>query len=176
MTLLQRLPQRLQRALLGAQQEVIHRRGVGANARQIPQAPLQPSTLLCDPALHPGAPTLVIARIPQQGIGQGPSPGIDRPRIAPLGPALQPLGLGNGVAQPDPGDSVQLGQAADHHQVGVLRHQGNQGLRLPARHQRQEGLVADDQAMARQERLEGLPAPELTGGVVGIGDPEHLSR
>ena len=55
----------------------------------------------------------------------------------------------------------------------MLAQQGDQRLGLAARHQRQEGLVADHQGEAREQGLQGGPAPELAGGVVGVGDPEH---
>ena len=100
---------------------------------------------------------------------------IHRPGIAPLAPLLQPLRRSDGVTQSQPRHRKQLGEAADHHQVGVFGYERYQRVPFTLRHQGQESFIADHQAMTSQERLQGRAAPELPCGVVGIGDPKHLS-
>ena len=91
--------------------------------------------------------------------------------------------MGQGIADPQAGDGMQLGETADHHQVWMCRQQGHQGLPLPAvlvlrtgEAEGQEGLVADHQGVALQQRFQGLAAPELAGGVVGVGEPQGRPR
>ena len=62
----------------------------------------------------------------QQALANGHGDAIDRPGIAPLGPALQAFGLCNGIPEPQPGNAIELSEAANHHQIPGLGHQRNQ--------------------------------------------------
>ena len=175
MALLQGFPQGLQ-GLAGADQEVVGRRGHRHQTGQAGQLPSQPSPFHGNPGLGPAAPA-AIAR----GIGQNPFPqarrqAIHRPGIPPARPALEPLRTRQGIAQTQTRHPIELGEAANHDQVGIATEPGNQRLGFPTRHQWQKGLIADHQPIALQQGLEGSATPEATGGIVGIGDPQNRPR
>ena len=174
MPLLQGQSQRLQLQGLpvapATQQQVVHRCRPGIETGDRRQAGLQPGALPSHPTLHPPQPALIA----EQGVTGGGRQAIHRPGIAPAGPAGQSGRIPQGIAEPQTGDRQQLGEAADHHQLGILRQQRHQRLGFPLWHQGKESLIDDHQGKAPQQRLERLAAPELAAGVVRVGDPEHL--
>ena len=111
----------------------------------------------------------------QQALANGHGDAIHWPRITPLGPTLKAFGLCDCIPEPQPGNAIELGEAADHHQIPGLGHQRNQRLLLAIGHQRQKGFIADHQTEPLQQRFQRDPTPELAGGVVGIADPQHIS-
>ena len=117
---------------------------------------------------------VIKVRLAHQGLPSRRRQAVHRPGVAPGGPAPQPLRIAEGVAEPQAGNSEQLGEAANHHQIGVIGQQRHQRLRLTARHQRQKSLIADHQREALEQCLQAGPAPELPSGVMGIGDPHGL--
>ena len=98
---------------------------------------------------------------------------VEGPWITPARPALQPLRAGEDVPETEPSDPEQLGETSDHHKIVVISQKRNQRLALAIRHQRQEGLIADHQGEALQQRFERGATPQLTRGVMRIADPEH---
>ena len=103
----------------------LHQQEIATAGAHLPTTPHQligqPGPFCRDPGLHLFGPS---------GIGHQPFTGgggqaIDGPRIAPLAPVLQTLGLSNGVTKAQPSDSKQLGEAANHHQARVLASQLN---------------------------------------------------
>ena len=58
----------------------------------------------------------------------------------------------------------------------MTSHPGNHRLLLAVGHEGQERFVADHQCIALQQRLQRGAAPKLTGGVVGVADPQHRPR
>ena len=180
MPLLQGFAQRHQRA--GApHQQVIGGAGHGHQPprrarRKRGNAGRQPGPFAGAPGLHPGALAPVAGRVVEQSQAQGHSQTVDGPGVAPGGPAPQPLGLGQGIAKPQPRQAIELGQATDHHQVGVRSQQRHQALGLATGHQGQKRLIDDHQPMGRQQGFDRRAAPQLAGGVVGVGDPQRRRR
>ena len=70
----------------------------------------------------------------------------------------------NGVAQTQSGDAIELGEAADHHQIGMI---GHQGISDCSRATKGKSFIADHQRILLEQRLQGGTAPD-TGGVVGL--------
>jgi hypothetical protein len=129
--------------------------GSGVSWGQPCSRPASQGPLPGHPGLHPRSPVPQPARAGQQLLRPSQGQAIERPGVAPASPAGQALRCPEGVAQPQARHRQQLGEAADHHQVGVARQQRNQRLRLPAGHQRQEGLITDHQREPGEQRLQG---------------------
>ena len=129
----------------------------------------QPGAFLCQPALHAPVP----GAISHQGHPRRRRQTIDGPGVPPGGPAGQAHRIRQGITEPQPRNRRQFGEAADHHQAGAAAHPGQHRLGLAAGHQGQKSLIHNHHRETLQQGLQGLPAPELAAGVVGIGYPQH---